>query len=159
VKAKLDADAALPTPTPIPTPTPTPTPAPAPSPSESTEPTPTPPPTPAPSDDGSASGASAGIRPLSVNNPILAAVALTGETQYRKYPADGPVWALYNKAVAACASLGSQGSADALKAANDQLIADVQTLCATLGIPLSSTYWRVNYETDTSFNEVTVDFN
>jgi len=152
VKAKLDADAALPTPTPVPTPVPSTEP--APNPPESAETTP-----PATSDGGSAEGVSVGIRPLSVNNPVLSAIALTGETQHRKYMPDGPVWALYNKAVAECAALGTQKSTDALKAANDQLIADVQSLCSTLGIPLSSTYWRVNYETDKSFNEITVDFN
>ena len=152
VKAKLDADAALPTPTPVPTPVPSTEP--APNPPESAETTP-----PATSDGGSAEGVSVGIRPLSVNNPVLSAIALTGETQYRKYMPDGPVWALYNKAVAECAALGTQKSTDALKAANDQLIADVQSLCSTLGISLSSSYWRVNYESDKSFNEITVDFN
>ena len=94
-----------------------------------------------------------------MNNPVLSVIALTGGIQYRKYLPDGPMWALYNKAVAECAALGTQKSTDALKAANDQLIADVQSLCSTLGIPLSSNYWRVNYESDKSFNEITVDFN
>ena len=161
VKAKLDADAALPIPTPTPMPTPVPSTEPAPSPSESTEPAPSTSPTPTPTvpDGGSAEGAAAGIRPLSVSNPLLSLIALTGETQYRQYLPDGPVWALYNKAVAECAALGTQESTEELRAANDQLIADVQSLCSTLGIPLSSTYWRVNYETDKSFNEITVDFN
>ena len=51
----------------------------------------------------------------------------------------------------------SVSGTNALKAEGDLLVADVKSLCKTFGIPLSSTYWRVNYEKNG--NEIDVDFN
>ncbi len=167
VKAKLDADAALPvyvapTPTPSATPVPTKTP-----PAATPTPTPTVTPSPVPTDSSteSISGGSVLDRSLLAMSSTVANSSRTKldtttiPAGYRQYLPDGPIWALYNKAVSACASLGSQKGTDAMKTANDQLILDVRSLCSTFSIPLSTTYWRVNYETDKSFNEVTIDFN
>ncbi len=166
VKAKLDADAKLPiyvppTPTPSPTPKPpvaTPTPTPA-------EPTPTPTPvepTPTPT-AGSEESLNGGMTLLSTTGTRVNDVTLNTTTVippgFRQYLPDGPVWTLYNKTVAECASLGSQSGKDAKKAANDQVIMDVRSLCGTFSISLPTSYWRVNYETDKSFNEKTIDFN
>ena len=184
VKAKLDADAKLPiyvapTPTPSPTPKPTatpkpsktPKPSPTPAPSSTTSPTPTPAATPTatptatPVVTGSTGSSVLGttMMMLSVSGTDEKSVLLdtTGVIPkgYRQYLPDGPVWTLYNKTVAACAALGSKGSTDSKKAANDQVIADVRSLCSTFSISLSTSYWRVNYESDKSFNEVTIDFN
>lgn len=155
VKAKLDADAKLPiyvesTPTPTPTPTPTLD------------------PTPPPTDSGSGSLSAGSLNTLQDGLTLLSAstsdssnVTLASTTiipsGYRQYQENGEVWALYNKAVSKCGSLGSGSSTAAKKAANNQLIADVESLCSTFNITISTIYWRVNYETN--INEIYVDFN
>lgn len=155
VKAKLDADAKLPiyvesTLTPTPTPTPTLD------------------PTPPPTDSGSGSLSAGSLNTLQDGLTLLSAstsdssnVTLASTTiipsGYRQYQENGEVWALYNKAVSKCGSLGSGSSTAAKKAANNQLIADVESLCSTFNITISTIYWRVNYETN--INEIYVDFN
>lgn len=168
VKAKLDADAKLPVyvaPTPTPSPSKTPAPTVTPTPSAAT-------PSPTPTETTSASTNEA-LRSFAAPDVRLMVSDASGTGSrnaalntttvippgYRQYLPDGPVWTLYNKAVSACAALGSQGSTAGKKAANDQVIADVRSLCATFSIPLPASYWRVNYESDKSFNEIYVDFN
>jgi LCP family protein required for cell wall assembly len=154
VKAKLDADAALPIYTePTPTPPPAESKPPEPTPSSTPEPSPTPTPT-----ESDAATESAGMMALSVSTGSGAHVSLSSPPAgYRKYLADGPVWALYNKAVRECSNLSTSGSTAAMKAANSQAIADVTSICATFGITISKDYWRVNYERNS--NEIWVDFN
>jgi LCP family protein required for cell wall assembly len=147
VKAKLDADAALPIYV-----EPTPTPAP----SESAPPETTP--TPETSDPGTGTEA-AGLIALSAVSGGTERVSLSAPAGYRQYPEDGDVWALYRKAVSECESLSTSGSASAMKAANNQAVADVTAVCATFGISISKEYWRVPYEANKNFNAVTVDFN
>ena len=170
VKTKLDADAKLPV---YVEPTPTPSPTPKPTPKTASKPTPKATPMPSESSGDDSGAGSVGITPLSLNlagNGITQLNAGTGVSSshisletgtipagYRQYPEGGQVWALYNKAVAACKTLGTQSSTDAKKAANDQVVADVNSLCNTFGISLSSSYWRVNYEKNS--NEIWVDFN
>ncbi len=161
VKDKLDADAKLPVYTP-PTPTPpavTPTPPP---PAETSTPTPPPAtPTPAPEDTGEALNSGAVLNRLA-NTTGTRADTVTLNTAgipsgFRQYPEDGPVWALYNKAVRECEKLSASGSTSAMKAANDQAVADVTSISATFGITVTKDYWRVNYEKNK--NEIFVDFN
>jgi len=180
VKAKLDADAALPvyvepTPTPSLTPAPsksakpTPTPSSTPAPSKSPETTPTP----SESGGGDSDTGSTGITPLGLNlmgSPIVRLSAGTSvggshtskagmiPTGYRQYLSDGTVWALYNKAVSECEKLSASGSTSTMQAANQQAMNDVIKVCAMFGISVTDDYFRVNYESNSSFNQVKVDF-
>ncbi len=156
VKAKLDADAKLEIYTP-----PTPTPPPA-------TPTPAPPAgTPAPPDEtpaatpeitGEASGSHA-IMLLSAGSANTMDITLNTTTipaGYRQYLPDGPVWALYNKAVKECESLSASGSTSSMKTDNDQAVADVTSICSAFGISVTKHYWRVPYERNS--NQIYVDF-
>jgi len=151
VKAALDADALLP---PAPTPTPeTPTPDP-----NATAPSTTSPVTESPAASPSQSSVVSpmfSFKTVSVENRVTT-TALEGE--YRKYGDD--VWTLYHNTVALVDSLTTIESTDEKKAANDQAIANVQSLCGICSISPGKTwekYWRINYETED--NEVKVDFN
>jgi LCP family protein required for cell wall assembly len=72
---------------------------------------------------------------------------------------NGKTSSQYDKATSACASLGTQATTEAMKKASDQVISAVKSLCRKHGVSLSDGYWRVNYESDSSFNQVWVDFN
>jgi LCP family protein required for cell wall assembly len=160
VKTLLDADAKLkiyvePTPTPSPSPSPSPstspTPSPSPSPSTSSSPSPSTSTEPSPSTEIT------GLSIKSIGSKVKLTLVSVIPAGYRQYLPDGTVWKLYNKAVSTCTSLGSQNSTDAMKSANDQTIADIESLCKTFSISLPEKYWRVNYEKND--NEIYVNFN
>lgn len=131
VKAKLDADALLP-----------PEPTPSPSPSE---------PVSSPTDTASAASSST-ISGASVSFNMLSSIlnASFDSTQYRKYPSDGPVWALYNKCETEYTALTSWSTYSDTSGFNTLIgtfQTDVKNLATTFSIKLSGDYWKVIYNT------------
>ncbi len=176
IKAVLDADMLLPpvpTPTPVPTEGPTqaptappestpPTTPPASTPPASTPPASTPPATSDPVTSSPTTSESSTVSPMlafaTINRGNIATtVGLEGE--FRKFGDD--IWALYNKTVNEVDQLDNIDATDALKAANIQAKADIQTLCGVCAVPTPKAgwikYWRVNYETED--NQMVIDFN
>jgi hypothetical protein len=143
IKAKLDSDALLP-------PYPTPTPEPSPSPSETPTSTSSPEPTATPTHDPSPTP--------------------TPSEGYRKYPGDGDVWALYNKAENEYNQIVNWDTSGASKASDGQFDTaitqfhtDIQTLSAVFSIKISDSFWDVSYEAPPINqtlvrNQVAVDF-
>ena len=96
---------------------------------------------------------------------------------YRKYPADGDIWAPYNRAESEYSQIVNWNTSGATKSSDKnfqavitQLQSDVQSLCTAFSVasPKWSTYWVVDYgdhPTKTKVNqhyvknEIPVDFN
>lgn len=99
------------------------------------------------------------------NNPeVMLPVPEPPPGGYRKYPSGSDAWNVYNSAESQFNALKSWNSKYKSKennkqfqAANLQLQTDVGTLCAMFSLKVPN--WRLNYESDKSFNEVKVDFN
>jgi LCP family protein required for cell wall assembly len=98
-----------------------------------------------------------------INNALSFNISL--DENYRKYPADGEVWALYNKAENEYNQIVSwekrHSGAGSFKNVISQLQSDVEKLGAIFGIKVSG--WGVNYEKapfnqSIVRNEIAVDF-
>ncbi len=110
-------------------------------------------------------------------DPALPAPTPVPSDGYRKYPADGDMWALYNRAESGYSQIVNWDTLGATKSSNKnfqaviaQLQSDVQSLCTTFSVasPKWSTYWLVDYgdhdgkRTSNQHyvkNEIPVDFN
>ncbi len=174
VKARLDADAALQVyvePTPQPPTTPESPPATSPPSDPSTATPPASDPAAAPTEVPTGGVANAGVlavafSPLSDSAWLGKGLALLGASSahksdvslapegYRQYMPDSPQWQLYNKARSECDSLKSHNGWKAQQAANDQLKADIESLCAMFSLRVPD--WKTYYWTKS--NEIPVDF-